>query len=79
MDSEDLQECANEAFAAIAENTGLKYPHSTIEEAFNSFREISSTNGVAWLIDAATGTGMSHIGWSAWMGEVRKILNLTGA
>jgi hypothetical protein len=68
----ELQVMANEAFQAIEKNTGESFPHATVKEAFESFQSITATKGVAWLIDAATGTGMSHLGWTYWMSEARK-------
>lgn len=75
MNSMELQLCANEAFGAIERNTGVAHPHSTIREAFDSFQSIASIKGIAWLIDAASGTGMSHLGWSQWMAEARLVID----
>lgn len=68
----DLQKLANEAFEAIKTNTGMEFPHDTVAQAFESFQTITSTKGLAWLIDATTGTGMTHIAWTTWMTEARK-------
>lgn len=70
----DLQSLANEAFKAIFENTGYQFKHSTIQEAFDSFTDIAASNGLAWMIDSSSGCGMSHLGWSQWMQEARKVL-----
>lgn len=72
----DLQKLANEAFAAIEANTGETFPHSNVSDAFDSFQRIVETKGLAWLIDSATGTGMSHLGWTGWMSEARQVLGL---
>jgi hypothetical protein len=71
----NLQLCANEVFDTIKKNTGKSYPHATITEAFESFQAITASLGIAWLIDAATGTGMSHLGWCAWMEQARKAMH----
>ena len=70
-DDMDLQSLADTAFDAIKENTGLEFPHGTVEEAYESFQSITKLHGLAWLIDSTTGTGMSHLGWTQWMSEAR--------
>ena len=72
----DLQLLANEAFAAIKANAGEEFPHSTVKEAFDSFRAIVAERGIVWLIDSASGSGMSHLGWTGWMSEARKSLGM---
>lgn len=71
----ELQKLADAAFAAIAENTGEVFRHDSIRAAFDAFNDIVTSRGIAWLIDATTGTGMTHMGWSRWMNEARKHLD----
>ena len=71
----DLQKLANISFATIWQNTGDIFPHGTIADAFSSFQSITESRGLEWLIDATTGSGMTHQGWMLWMQEARKQLN----
>jgi hypothetical protein len=71
MDEKELQDLANEAFAAIKKNTTQEYRHAKVSEAFFSFRRIAESRGVAWLIDATDGTGLTHLGWTEWMRYAR--------
>lgn len=74
--AERLQSLANTVFQAIEKNTGHKFPHDTVERAFLSFQDITASLGLAWLIDATKGTGMSHLGWCGWMNDARQVLGI---
>ena len=68
-----LQSLADTAFDAIEKNTGHNFQHDTVERAFLAFQDITASLGLAWLIDATTGTGMSHLVLCVWMEEAEKI------
>lgn len=69
-----LLNAAAEVFANIKNNKGVEYPHATLMEAFGSFNHITTTHGLAWLIDGAE--IMSHLGYAQWMQEARHALSL---
>ena len=72
-----LFDMAVELAMAIERNTGEEvwFPPKrmsihAIQEAHAVFQGLIQTHGIGWLIDAARGTGMSHIAYSQWSQEV---------
>ena len=72
-----LMPMAIAVFAEIKKRTGLDFPHANLNEAFESFRLIVSSNGIVWLIDNTSDIGMSHMGWLGWMENARAALSET--
>lgn len=74
MNQEELQELANEAFAAIERKAGKTFPHSTIAEAYESFQQIGKSNGPRWIMDAIAGTTISSTRYCEWMSKAKELL-----
>lgn len=71
---DDLVKCAVEAFDAIEKNTGIRYwtEGESLQKAIDAFENIVQERGLSGLIDAATGTGMTQIGFSWWLNNAKK-------
>ena len=71
MNETEFLALAGSLFSAIHKNTGLLHwttddgVHGAVETAV----DLLNQHGIAWMIDAATGTGMSHIGFLSWLRE----------
>lgn len=59
---------------AAMENEVRQNPTTPLEFVVLLTDKIQQSLGLAGFIDAATGTGMSHLGWSYWRGECRKVI-----
>ncbi len=72
-----LLRLAKVAFDAIEKATGERlWPKSaaesqSVEAAAQAFDDALKEHDIAWLIDSAAGSGMSHLGWVWWMKAAR--------
>jgi len=74
-----LESLAIVAFEAIEKNTGERLWYTanddrhSVATAIEAFDNAVSVHGIAWLIDSTIGTGLTHMGWLAWMREARAL------
>lgn len=80
MNIKQLLDLADGVFAAIKSKTQQEFwtrtsnDNESLIHAKKAFDEIILRHGVVWLINAASETGMSHLGWVGWMREARAII-----
>lgn len=76
MNEQELLNLADIAFQAIKKNTGILCwsPRDGLSAAFGQFEKLYADKGLVWIINSASGTGLSHFGLMTWMEEAKKII-----
>lgn len=69
-----LLELANSAFASIRDDGSEQAPdQDTVRGALHQFDRLLQSRGLAWVIDAAGDTGMTHLGLTQWLSDARSM------